>query len=179
MSERNHYSVSELAKKYSVTPQTIERLIAQNSIKTIIINGILRLWDPWEDPKTGTNTTEDIFILRGSEVAEILGITTRALRYLVAGGGMPGHESRGGQIGCVFVGRQRRYSLADVRRLIAKRMQKKVSGKRGPRVRTAIVEWALERLSTMDRVKKPRPTHEGSDKSSFQDREFMAKRRAK
>lgn len=159
---RPTYSIAELAEKYSVTTQTIHRLINQNTIITTEVDGALRVWDPWEDPKTGTNSVEDIYLLRGVEVAEILGITTRALRYLVTGGGTPGHESRGGQIGCVFVGRQRRYSLADVRRLIARRMEKKVHGHRGPRVRTAIVAWALERLSTMDRAKNRKSGHEGS-----------------
>jgi len=157
----HHYPIPELAKKYSVTPQTIHRLIAENSVRTIEVNGELHVWDPWEDPKSGTNTAEDLYILRGVEVAEILGITGRALRYLAAGGGMPGHESRGGQIGYVFVGRQRRYSLADVRRLIARRMEKKRTGLKGPRVRTAIVQWALERLATMDRIKPHRTGYDG------------------
>jgi hypothetical protein len=159
--ERHSYTIPDLAKKYSVTPQTIHRLIAQNSVVAVEVNGELRVWDPWEDPKSGTNTAEDLYILRGVEVAEILGITGRALRYLVAGGGMPGHESPGGQIGCVFVGRQRRYSVADVRRLIARRMEKKQIGRKGPRVRTAIVQWALERLATMDRIRPHRSGYDG------------------
>lgn len=123
-----------------------------------MVDGVLRVWDKWEDPKTGTNSPEDIYLLRGAEVAEILGTTTRNLRYLVTNG----------KIACVYVGLQRRYCLADVRRLIAHRMEKKRSGNKGPRVRTAIVQWALERLATMDLIKKPpRNYHEGSQKSSY------------
>jgi hypothetical protein len=138
------YTIPEFAKKYGFTVQTISRQIAENNLSTVTVDGVLRVWDPWSDPKTGTNTAEDIYMLRGVEVAEILGITTRALRYHVAGGGMPGKECVGGKIACVWIGKQRRYSLADVRRFIANRMEKKVGRSR---VRAGIVEWALERLA--------------------------------
>jgi hypothetical protein len=149
MSERLNLTFEEFAEKYSVSLQTVLRLVNQNSLQTVRVDGILRVIDRWADPKTGTNSVEDVYILRGIEVAEILGITTRALRYLVSGGGKSGHMVVGGQLPYVQIGRQKRYCLADVRRLIAKRMERKAGMRKGPRVRAAIVQWALERLSTM------------------------------
>lgn len=165
----HHYTVREIADKYGVTTHTILRLVKERSVDTIMVDGVLRVWDKWEDPKTGTNSAEDVHILRGAEVAEILGITTRNLRYLVTGG----------KISCVFVGLQRRYCLADVRRLLARRMEAKgFSSHRGPRVRTAIVQWALERLASMDLIKRQAKNyHEGSQKSSWGDPKVMAKRK--
>lgn len=142
------YTVPDFAKRYGFTVQTVLQQITQNNLSTTTVDGVLRVWDPWSDPKTGTNTAEDIYMLRGVEVAEILGFTTRALRYHVAGGGMPGKECIGGKIACVWIGKQRRYCLADVRRFIAARMEKKVGRKR---VRAGIVEWALERLADMEK----------------------------
>jgi hypothetical protein len=149
------YTIPEFAKKYGFTVQTVSRQIAQNNLSTVTVDGVLHVWDPWSDPQTGTNTAEDIYMLRGVEVAEILGITTRALRYHVAGGGMPGKECIGGKIACVWIGKQRRYCLADVRRFIAARMEKRVGRSR---VRAGIVEWALERLANPEQSipKNPR-----------------------
>jgi hypothetical protein len=166
MEERLSFSITEFSERYSVSTQTILRLIEQKHVQTFTQNGAVRIWDPFYDRATGTNSAEDLYILRGCEVADILGVTTRNLRYLATGG----------QISHVVIGGQRRYSLADVRRLIAHRMEKKKTGKRGPRIRTALVKWALQRLTEMDRIKPYKSAHEGSDKSSWQDREFMSRK---
>src|ERR1700690_2752709 len=147
--ESQRFTVPDYAARYRVSQKTILERISQNVLQTITINGILYVWDRWADPATGTNTAEDFYLLRGVEVAEILNITTRNLRYLV----------RDGKIACVWARHQRRYSLADIRRYIASREEAKHGNpvKRNA-VRAGIVKWALERLATMDHVKVYDPT---------------------
>lgn len=84
---------------------------------------------------------ENVHCLRGIEVAAMMKVTPRAVRYWAQFAKVT--EFRVGPGRGV-----RRYSIADVRNMIARRENKKgEKRKRGPAVRAAILAWALKQLA--------------------------------
>jgi hypothetical protein len=91
---------------------------------------------------------DDVYILRGYHVAQILGVTPRAVRYM----------AQDGRLGWAKAGMRgnhhRRYSIADVRRLIAMREKGSYQKRRPTRkeMDAAVLKWARGRLGI------PQPT---------------------
>ena|GEM_PF-6786470 len=136
------FTVKQFAELWGLTERTVRQMVRQNHLVCFHVAGELYIQEPnWhQDGKTGTGTIEDLYILRGNEVADILGVTPRYIRYLV----------ERGKLSCVYIKRHRRYNLTDVRRLIALKMQGTLERKKRSYTRDGVVLWARKRLSAME-----------------------------
>jgi hypothetical protein len=92
--------------------------------------------------KTNSFHVDDVHILMGCEVAMILGVTPRAVRYM----------AQDGRLGFARTGKygrsHRRYCISDVRKMIAMKEKMTYQIKRPGRkkIRNAVLTWAQKRL---------------------------------
>jgi hypothetical protein len=117
-SDRRWFSTAEFCARYGVLQGTARRWARQGKITSIRIppapRGKIYILDPvWLqiDTPSSADPAEWFCCLRQCEVAHLLGITPRALRYKEADG--KAHYRR--------VGHRKLYSVQEVRRLIAQR----------------------------------------------------------
>jgi DNA-binding transcriptional MerR regulator len=136
--------VLEFCALYGVTPCTARRWVQQGRVRFIRVpphhHGRLFIADPgWTriDPPTSGDASEWLCVLRQCDVALLLGISSRALRYL---------ESSG-RAKFRLVGHQKRYSLSEVRRLLAQRQNGRKNVTRNER-QMALVRWAAAKLAS-------------------------------
>lgn len=81
-------------------------------------------------------------LMRGNEIAQVIGIDPRSIRSLV--------ESK--RLTYTKVGNVRRYTINDIRKMLGYRFAKKLRKNGVPvvtpeHVRKAVIEWALKRLA--------------------------------
>lgn len=112
-------TTAEFCAHYHVSPLTARRWARQGRVKAVRVppceKGQLRILDPeWDlidvaNLRTPYSPAEWLCVLRQCDVASLLGITRGTLKYL---------ESAG-KTNFRLVGSRKRYSLAEVRRLLA------------------------------------------------------------
>jgi DNA-binding transcriptional MerR regulator len=132
----------ELAARHGVLPGTVRGWARKGRIQAIRIppdgRGRIFVKDPrWIrlDPSNSPDPSEWICILSQVHVAQLLNVSSRALRYMEADGRARPR----------LVGHRKFYSLSEVRRLLAQRQagHKKVS--RSERERS-LLQWARRKL---------------------------------
>lgn len=133
-------SPPQYALRYGLHRRTVLKWIRQGRVRSVRRGKDYLVLDPGilevANPLARIITEKDVApIFRGTEVAEMLGITPRALRLY----------SQGGRIGYTTKGGKRRYSIRDVREIIALRTMNATRASRS-QVRKSIVEWGKERL---------------------------------
>ena len=136
-------TVSEFSAEYQVTPWTARRWARSRLVKFIRLppgpRGQMRILDPrWQviDPlPTGDDPIEWWCGLRQCDVAELLGITPRTLRYW---------ESAG-KTNYRLVGRRKYYSISAVRALLARQQMGREQVTRSERQRAFLdyAQWKL------------------------------------
>ena len=133
-------SVTEYALKYGLDRSTVTIWARKGKIRAVRKGRNWCLLDPMvlelANPNTRVVTTEDLRpLLRGNEVAEFIGVSDRMLRKY----------AQAGKVGFRLDGKRRRYSIQDVRDILAVRMYNK---NRVPRKdkRMSIMQWARLRL---------------------------------
>ena len=131
---------------YGIAHSTV-RARAKTGELHLLRQGNRRVWvmDPgWSQapPQAKDNIgKENVHMIRGVEVAKILGVSPRAVRYMSQEAKLSDFRT-----GTVPMSK-RRYSIADVRQMLAMRETKKYQKrKRGSAVRAAVLAWALEQL---------------------------------
>jgi len=133
----------EFCALYGVTPWTARRWAKQGRVSFVRMplsdRGRFLILDPqWTrlDPPTASDPSEWLCVLRQSDVARLLGITARGLRYLEAAG----------KAKFRLVGHRKLYSLSEVRRLLAQRQngREKVTGSER---RISLLRWAVWKLN--------------------------------
>lgn len=92
------------------------------------------------DPPVSGDPAEWLCCLRQCDVALLLGITTRALRYMEVAG----------RAKYRLVGHRKLYSLSEVRRLLAQRQNGREKVTRSER-RMSLVDWAKWKLQADER----------------------------
>lgn len=135
-------SVAEFCAIYGTTPVTARRWARQGRVKFIHVPprtwGRLFILDPrWVrvDPPTSADPSEWLAVFRQCDVAMLLGITTRALRYM----------ETDGRAKFRLVGHRKFYSLIEIRRLLAQRQNRRRSTTRSER-QLSLVRWAASKL---------------------------------
>ncbi len=140
--DRRWFSTAEFCAKYGVMPGTARRWARQRKVTSIRVpatpRGRIYILDPvWLqiDAVTTGDPSEWYCCLRQCEVALLLGITARGLRYLESAG--KAHYR--------LVGARKLYSLSEVRRLIA---QSAIgNGRRNQQeTRRGMLLWAASQL---------------------------------
>jgi hypothetical protein len=137
---------SEFRARYGVSRPTIYRWIQQKRIVAVRVppvpRGRVYILDPdWFtfDPDPSADLVESLDTLRQCDVAALLGITTRALRY----------KEANGKARFRLVWGRKRYALCEVRRLLAQRQHGRQEVTRNER-RLALLAWASRRLLRHD-----------------------------
>jgi DNA-binding transcriptional MerR regulator len=135
-------TVRELSALYGVLPGTVRVWAKRGWIQSVRIppNGRGRIFvkDPrWIriDPPSSPDLTESICILRQIDTARLLGVSSRALRYMEADGRARPR----------LVGHQKFYSVSEIRRLLAQRQTGRARVTRSERGRS-LLEWARRKL---------------------------------
>jgi len=132
----------EFSIRYATSRPTIARWAKQGRIRTVRIppgTGRMLILDPeWLDPEWRPSTDpESLYLLRSVDVARLLGITPRALRYW---------ESAG-KTKFRLIGGRRRYRLSEVRRLLAWRQTGREETIRNER-QQSLLRWATWKLKS-------------------------------
>jgi len=101
--------------------------------------------DPaWNQPPQSTKDNigkENVHFLRGIEVAKILGVSPRAVRYMSQEARLSDHRTGTSAMS------KRRYSIADLRQIIAMRERRRHQKRqRSSQIRAAVIKWAIETL---------------------------------
>jgi hypothetical protein len=138
-------SVLEFCAIYGTSPVTARRWARQGRVKFIHVPprkwGRLFILDPhWIrlDPPTSTDASDWLCVFRQCDVALLLGVTTRALRYM----------ETDGRAKFRLVGNRKVYSLTEIRRLLAQRQNRKRRTTRGER-QMSLVRWAASKLKIL------------------------------
>lgn len=138
-------SIAEFSAIYGTTPWTARRWAKQGKVKFIRVppqgRGRLFILDPkWTriDPApTSADPSEWLCILRQCDVALLLGITPRALRY----------REVAGRAKYALVGHRKLYSLGEMRRLLAQRQTGREKVTRSER-QMSLLRWARWKLDS-------------------------------
>jgi hypothetical protein len=117
--ERRWFSVAEFCAKYGVLRGTARRWARQGKVSSIRVPAVPRgriyildpQWTQIDAPTTG-DPSDWYCCLRQCEVATLLGVTARGLRYMESAG-----KAR-----YRLVGHRKLYSVSEVRRLITQRV---------------------------------------------------------
>lgn len=127
---------------YGVTPATARRWARQGRVQFAQVpphaRGRIFILDPqWTviDPPSSSDPSEWLCVLRQCDVARLLGITPRGLRYI---------ESSG-KANYRLVGHRKLYSLSEMRRLLAQRQNGREKVTRSER-QTSVFRWARSKL---------------------------------
>jgi predicted site-specific integrase-resolvase len=134
---------AEFCARYGVSRPTVSRWAARGWVRSARIppsgRGRLVILDPgWLDPDWRPSTDpESFYLLRSIDVARLLGITSRGLRYW---------ESAGKTKFRLIAGR-RRYALSEVRRLLALRQKGCEKVTRSER-QQSLMRWATWKLKS-------------------------------
>jgi hypothetical protein len=135
-------SVPEFCAIYGTSPVTARRWARQGRVRFIHLPprkwGRLFILDPhWIrlDPPTSADPSEWLCLFRPCDTALLLGITTRALRYM----------ETDGRAKFRLVGHRKFYSLIEIRRLLAQRQNRRKSTTRSER-QLSLVRWAASKL---------------------------------
>ncbi len=135
-------SVAEFCAIYGTSPVTARRWARLGRIKFIHVPprkwGRLFILDPhWVrlDPPTSADPSEWLCVFRQCDVALLLGISSRALRYM----------ENDGRAKFRLVGHRKFYSLIEIRRLLAQRQNRRKCTTRSER-QMSLVRWAASKL---------------------------------
>jgi DNA-binding transcriptional MerR regulator len=141
-------SAREFSIRYAVSAPTVRRWIKLGRLTAFRRppgpRGRVYVLEPnWMiiDPGTATDPAEWLCVLRQADVARLLGVTTRALRYMEAAG----------KAQYRVVGGRKLYSVSQVRLLLAQRQQGRSKVTRKER-REALLRWAKSKLSSPSSV---------------------------
>jgi hypothetical protein len=135
---------AEFCAIYGTSRQTVVRWAKQGRIQSIRVpphaRGRIYIRDPeWLriDPPNSGDPSEWLCILRQCDVAHLLNVTPRALRYMEAAG----------KAKFRLVGHRKLYSLSEVRRLLAQRQNGRAAVTRSERDRS-LLQWARWKLKS-------------------------------
>lgn len=133
-------SATEYCAKYGLDHSTVTTWARQGKIRAVRKGRKWCLLDPMvlelANPNTRVVTSEDLMpLIRGEEAAELLGIPTRTLRY----------HAQHGDVGFRLQGKRRRYSIQDIRDLMAFRQFNRLRVPRKDK-RMTVMQWARLRL---------------------------------
>ena len=135
-------TVAAFSALYGTTRETTRRWCRQGRLKFIRIPprpyAKLLILDPkWSqvDAVTSEDPSEWIAMLRQCDIAALIGVSARAIRFMEAKG----------QVRCKIVGGRKRYSLGEVRRLLAERaLGRKPRNRREASL--GMLRWAYRKL---------------------------------
>jgi hypothetical protein len=135
-------SVVEFSALYGTTRETARRWCKQGRVKCIRIpprpHARILILDPkWPqvDAVTSDDASEWVAVLKQRELAALLGISARAVRY---------KEARG-EVRYKIVGGRKRYSISEARRLLAERaLGRKPRNRREASL--GMLAWAFQKL---------------------------------
>lgn len=143
-STKRWISGREFRVRYAVSAPTVRRWIKKRKLTAIRIppgvRGRVYVLDPqWItlDPGSSTDPVERLCVLRQADVARLLGITPRALRY----------RESSGAANYRLIGGRKLYSVSEVRRLLAQRQTGRQTVTRGER-QVSLLQWARSRLES-------------------------------
>jgi hypothetical protein len=162
------YTVKQFALLYGLSTCTVHDRIKSGQLQAVrrpghegMRTGWWYVVDPGWLPAVNYDTAkhgkeffvDDVYILKGEEVALLLGISTRRVRKMV----------EIGQLKCSYIASDkkiRRYCIRDVRTAMGVRMKMKDRDKRPTRkaVRDGVVGWAMNRLN-MDKLPEKNNGH--------------------
>jgi predicted site-specific integrase-resolvase len=133
-------TTTEYALKYGLHGTTVALWARQGKIKAVRKGREWCVYDPGifevANPNLRVVTSEDLIpLVRGEEAAELLGIPTRTLRY----------HAQHGEVGFRLQGHRRRYSIQDIRDLMAFRAYNRTRVPRKEK-RLTVMKWARLRL---------------------------------
>ena len=135
-------SVPQFCAIYGTTAVTARRWARQGRVRFIHLPprkwGRMFILDPhWVrlDPPNSSAPSEWLCVFRQCDVALLLGVTTRALRYM----------ETDGRAKFRLVGHRKFYSLTEIRRLLAQRQNGRKCTTRSER-QMSLVRWAASRL---------------------------------
>ena len=134
-------STPEYMAKYGVCRESLYHWVRDGKIRAIRKGRRWFFLDPMvmelANPESRVVTAEDLQpLLRGKEAAEFAGLSPRMLR----------RYAQDGKVGFRTVGRRRRYSIQDIRDIMAVRLYNKNRPTRQEK-RMTIMEWARTRLA--------------------------------
>jgi hypothetical protein len=144
--------IREFALTYGVCQWTVREWVKRGKIRSRRVAGMpLMVLDPEllenvQPAPLELNDQDKIPLLRGNEVARMLGISTRRVRQL----------AETGKLNCRVLFRSRRYSVSDIRKIIAYRAAREnlpngtteTPSLKARQVREAVVKWAMQRLAS-------------------------------
>ena len=138
--EKRFYTLPDFCLIFGLGRRTVKKHIKEGNLKGFRLpNGRWRIREPDLQAIPTSNTkprrpADEIFLLKSAEVADLVGVTPRAIRLM----------AQEGRIDFEWIAGSRRYSLQSVRQVIASR----IGGKRGRRnQRKAVVDWAKQKLA--------------------------------
>jgi hypothetical protein len=135
---------SEFCLKYGVSRCTARRWALEGRVAAVRIpprpRGRIYILDPqWIRiaPSRSNDPVEDLCILRQCDVALLLGVTARNLRYMEGAG----------RAKFRLVGHRKLYSLSEVRRLLARQQNGREKVSKGER-QASLLRWAVSKLKS-------------------------------
>lgn len=142
-------SVRDFGLLYGYGRGRIRKLIEDGHIKAVPGDGPMRIYDPAWSAAAGHTMTglEDLYILKGADVATLLGVTIRRVRQLAEEGRLEFKDVRPGKMkGFSRPGSPglRRYSVSGVQKLMEEYERQRHIKKDGSR--PWLVEFARQKL---------------------------------
>ena len=159
MSSEQWLSTKEFAAKYATIPETIKYWRNTGKIRFVKRGARYFHLDPGNFESLAATTApfevreiDRIPLIRGLEVAKILDVSRRRIRQL----------AEQGKVGCRVIGHNRRYSIADVRKLLAYRALRAEQENGDPRkvhvtpekIQEAVIHWAIQRLQRGEKCER-------------------------
>jgi excisionase family DNA binding protein len=134
-------TISEFCRVYRISPRTVWNWVRKGRLRALHDSHgrILRLIDPnwpvFDECREEEELVDRYAILKTGEVALLVGLHSATVRRLVSQG----------RLGSVWIGRQRRFSLGQVRRLLAERALGRPPKDRNE-INRVVLRWAAWRL---------------------------------
>ena len=141
-------SMLQFEAVYGVGRNSVRKMLKDGRLHGIRTPAGWRIADPgptlFERVRRMSNELREICILRGVEVAELLGVSTRRVRQM-AEKGVLRYETRG---------KKRLFRLASVLEIIKEREKGKKRGT-GSYIRPAIITWAILEIARAANARQP------------------------
>ena len=141
-------TIKEFSLKYGLNSHTVRDKIRKGKLVAVKKPGagrtaVILIIDPgWDDvqvfEKTVNRLVDDHYILQGKVVAALLGVSPRMVRYMAQRGKMSFRKATNKS--------KRRYSIAEVRRMMALRENPTERKPTKEHMDNAVLRWAMKRL---------------------------------
>lgn len=144
MSATRYLTLQQFARAYEVDVEWVKWAIRQGRLNaTTTASGRIARVEAPEYLEIPDNPADDWYILHENEIAEIVGITPRMLRMLADEGKIRPRRIPKKE-GALIRNGKRRYSVSDLRTIIAARIDPATPGHER---REKLIRWAIERIT--------------------------------